>query len=26
MLVGDEENGRIIKDYAIGKYEERKAA
>lgn len=24
MLVGDEENGKIIKDYAVGKYEERK--
>ena len=23
MLVGDEENGKIIKDYAVGKYEER---
>lgn len=23
MLVGDEENGKIIKDYAVGKYEEK---
>ena len=22
MLVGDEENGKIIKDYAVGKYDE----
>ena len=26
MLVGDEKNGKIIKDYAVGKYEETKHA
>lgn len=26
MLVGDEANGKIIKDYAIGKYDERRVA
>lgn len=26
MLVGDEENGKIIKDYAVGHYEERRSA
>jgi hypothetical protein len=25
MLVGDETNGKIIKDYAVGHYEERRA-
>jgi len=23
MLVGDEENGKIVKDYAVGHYEEK---